>query len=193
MHCGPPDTSDAKNCVRLDRQYVRGDTAPSQESRHRNGPPARLRVSVHLSSSHQLDAVKRNLLSHSQARLAHPTIPQNGSPTNGQSIPQRQCVSESVLYVRIIFQWEGAVMTGEDTDGEVATQCRCSVEACAGSPHEDQARPPDEQMPGSSRGSQSAKRDEEATPTNPNIVVAKQWLCFLLGLICMVWGFSVSV
>jgi hypothetical protein len=82
-------------------------------------------------------------------------------------------------------------MTGEDTHGEVATQCRCSVEACtgiAGGPHEDQARPPDEQMPGPPRGGQSAKRDEETNLTNPNIAMAEQWLCFLLGLICMVCG-----
>jgi hypothetical protein len=33
------------------------------------------------------------------------------------------------------------------------------------------------------------RRDEEATtPTNPSIVALEQWLCFLLGVSCMVCG-----
>jgi hypothetical protein len=38
------------------------------------------------------------------------------------------------------------------------------------------------------RDTRSSESDEKAMPTSPNIVVAEQWLCFLLGLICMVCG-----
>jgi hypothetical protein len=39
------------------------------------------------------------------------------------------------------------------------------------------------------RHARSSERDEQAAlPTRPNIVVAEQWLCFLLGFICMACG-----
>jgi hypothetical protein len=75
-------------------------------------------------------------------------------------------------------------MTGEVKGEKAATQLRSPVEAQApigGNTHENQAR-----LTGSS------KENREATaPTNPTIVAAEQWLCFLLGLVCMacgVWG-----
>jgi hypothetical protein len=82
-------------------------------------------------------------------------------------------------------------MTAEDKDGKKTTQFRCLVEPCAGIgeiPHEDQARLPDEQTPGTLQAGQSAKGDEKMTSRNPNIIVAEQWLCLLLGLVCMVNG-----
>jgi hypothetical protein len=82
-------------------------------------------------------------------------------------------------------------MTGEDKDGKKATQFRCPVEPCAGIgeiPHEDQARLPDEQTPGTLQAGQSAKGDEKMTSRNPNVIVVEQWLCLLLGLVCMVCG-----
>lgn len=75
-------------------------------------------------------------------------------------------------------------MTGEVKDEKAATPFRSPVEAhapVAGNPHENQAR-----LTGSS------KRDRESTiSTNPTIVAVEQWLCLLLGLVCMacgVWG-----
>ena len=35
---------------------------------------------------------------------------------------------------------------------------------------------------------QNSKRDEKTTRRVPRTVVAEQWLCFLLGLICMICG-----
>src|SRR5258705_12000496 len=78
-------------------------------------------------------------------------------------------------------------MTGEDEDGKKTTL----VEASAGIaeiPHEDQARLTDEQTPGTLQAGQSAKGDEKMSSRNTNIVVAEQWLCLLLGLVCMVCG-----
>jgi hypothetical protein len=75
-------------------------------------------------------------------------------------------------------------MTGEVKGEKAVTQFRSPVEAhapIAGNPHENQTR-----LIGSS------KRNREAiTPTNPTIVAVEQWLCSLLGLVCMacgVWG-----
>jgi hypothetical protein len=76
---------------------------------------------------------------------------------------------------------EGVAMSGE-VGGETAlAEFRSSVEAradIAGSPREDQAPP-----------FGSLKRDGVATThTNPSIVAAEQYLCLLLGLICMACG-----
>ena len=74
-------------------------------------------------------------------------------------------------------------MTGEVKGEKAVARFRSPVDTRAG-------------IAGSARGDRvrherSSERDEEAVPTSPNIVVAEQWLCFLLGLICMVsagWG-----
>jgi hypothetical protein len=72
-------------------------------------------------------------------------------------------------------------MPGEVKGKKAATQFRSPVEAhadIAGKPHEDQARL-----------TSRSERDREATiPTNPTIVAVEQWLCLLLGLVCMVCG-----
>jgi hypothetical protein len=72
-------------------------------------------------------------------------------------------------------------MPGKVKGEKAATQSRSPVEAhadIAENPHEDQAR-----LTGRS------ERDREATtPTNPTIVAVEQWLCLLLGLVCMVCG-----
>jgi hypothetical protein len=75
-------------------------------------------------------------------------------------------------------------MAGEAKGEKAATQFRSPVEAhapIAGNPYENRAC-----LIGSS------KRNREATtPTNPTIVAVEQWLCSLLGLVCMacgVWG-----
>jgi hypothetical protein len=81
-------------------------------------------------------------------------------------------------------------MAGEDTDGK-ATQFGLPDETFAGivgSFHEDQVRIADERTQEPLRGGQNAKRDEGTTRTIPRIVVAEQWLCFLLGLICLICG-----
>jgi hypothetical protein len=82
------------------------------------------------------------------------------------------------------------VTTGEDADGET-TQFRLPDETIAGivgSFHKDHGRIADERTPEPRRGGQNAKRDEGTTCTIPRIVVAEQWLCFLLGLTCMICG-----
>jgi hypothetical protein len=72
-------------------------------------------------------------------------------------------------------------MSGEVKGETAVAQFRSPVEAradIAGSPREDQA-------PSVS----SSKRDGVATtPTNPSIVAAEQYLCLLLGLICVACG-----
>jgi hypothetical protein len=75
-------------------------------------------------------------------------------------------------------------MTGEEKGEKAVTQSRSPVGAhagIAGSLREDQARP-----------ARSSERDGEVTtPTKPSIVALEQWLCFLLGvscLVCGVWG-----
>jgi len=72
-------------------------------------------------------------------------------------------------------------MTGEEKGEKAVTQSRPPVDARAG-------------IAGIARGdrarhARSSERDEQAAmPTRPNIVVAEQWLCFLLGFICMACG-----
>jgi hypothetical protein len=63
-------------------------------------------------------------------------------------------------------------MTGEVKGEKAVARFRSPVDARAG-------------IAGSDR---SSERDEKAMPISPNIVVAEQWLCLLLGLICMVCG-----
>jgi hypothetical protein len=83
--------------------------------------------------------------------------------------------------VTYIFEWKGVVMTGEEKGDKAVTQSRLPVDARAG-------------IAGNARGdrarhARSSERVEHAAmPTSPNIVVAKQWLCFLLGVSCMVCG-----
>jgi len=78
-------------------------------------------------------------------------------------------------------------MTGEDTDVK-ATQFRGSDETLAGSFHKDHVRIAYDRTPEPRQGGQKTKRDEESTCIVPRIVVAEQWLCFLLGLICVICG-----
>jgi hypothetical protein len=87
------------------------------------------------------------------------------------------------------IQMEGkcAVMTGEDTDVE-ATQFRGSDGTPAGSFHKDHVRIADDRPPEPRRGGQNTKRDEGTNRVVPPIVVAEQWLCSLLGLICVICG-----
>ena len=88
------------------------------------------------------------------------------------------------------FEGACAVMTGEDTDGK-ATQFRRPDQTLAGlvgSFHKDHAGIADERTPEPRRRGQNTKRDDGSTRTIPRIVVAEQWLCFLLGLICGVCG-----
>jgi hypothetical protein len=89
-------------------------------------------------------------------------------------------------------------MIGEDTDREMTTQSHDSVEPCAipiGSRQDDQARRAAKQTRERLHGGQSARGNEETSAPNPNIGVAEQWLCFLLGLICVVcgiWGLCIK-
>jgi|ERR1700677_747837 hypothetical protein len=72
-------------------------------------------------------------------------------------------------------------MPGEAKGKKAATQFRSPVEAhtdIAGNPHENQAR-----LTGRSERNRKA-----TTPTNPTIVAVEQWLCLLLGLVCMLSG-----
>jgi hypothetical protein len=81
-------------------------------------------------------------------------------------------------------------MTGEDTAGK-ATQFRRPDQTLAGlvgSFHKDHAGIADERTPEPRRRDQNTKRDDGTTRTIPRIVVAEQWLCFLLGLICLICG-----
>jgi hypothetical protein len=72
-------------------------------------------------------------------------------------------------------------MTGEAKGEKAVIQSRSPVDARAG-------------IVGRARGdrarhARSSERDERAVmPTGPNIVVAEQWVCFLLGFICMACG-----
>ncbi|MCU1222161.1 MAG: hypothetical protein JWQ42_254 [Edaphobacter sp.] len=79
------------------------------------------------------------------------------------------------------------MMTGEDTDVK-AIQFRGSDETLAGSFQKNHVRIADDRTPEPRRGRQNTKRDERTTRIVPRIVVAEQWLCFLLGLICMICG-----
>jgi hypothetical protein len=81
-------------------------------------------------------------------------------------------------------------MTGEDTYVK-ATQFRRPDETLAGivgSVHKDPMRIADDRTPELRRGGQNTKRDKGTTRIVPRIVVAEQWLCFLLGLICTICG-----
>jgi hypothetical protein len=91
--------------------------------------------------------------------------------------------------VQIKFEGKGTLNTGENTDGKVAEFRRDETPAgIARSFHKDHARIAEELMPEPRSGGQSTKRDEETTRTIPRFVIAEQWLCFLLGLICMICG-----
>ena len=79
------------------------------------------------------------------------------------------------------------MMTAEYTDVK-ATQLRGSVETLAGTFHKDHVRIAYDRTPELRQGGQNTKRDVGTTRIVPRIVVAKQWLCFLLGLICMICG-----
>jgi hypothetical protein len=91
------------------------------------------------------------------------------------------------LFDPIQVEGKCAVMTGEDTDVK-ATQFRGSDETLAGSFHKDHVRIAYDRPPEPRRGGQNSKRDVGTTRIVPRIVVAEQWLCFLLGLICMICG-----
>jgi hypothetical protein len=86
------------------------------------------------------------------------------------------------LHVQIILEREYAVLI--DEDGETA-QFRRPDETLAGiacSFHKDHSHIAHE------RTSEVPRRDEGTSRTIPRIVVAEQWLCLLLGLICMIFG-----
>jgi hypothetical protein len=73
------------------------------------------------------------------------------------------------------------VITGEVNGENAAAQFGSPVEAyaeVARSPREDKKRP----------AGSTAADEEIPSHKNPTIVVAEQWLCFLLGFICMVCG-----
>jgi hypothetical protein len=93
----------------------------------------------------------------------------------------------STFFDSIQVEGKCAVMTGEDTDVK-AIQFRGSDETLAGSFHKNHVRIADDRTPEPRRGRQNTKRDERITRMVPRIVVAEQWLCFLLGLICMICG-----
>jgi hypothetical protein len=91
------------------------------------------------------------------------------------------------LFDPIQVEGKCAVLTGEDTDLK-ATQSRDSDETLAGSFHKDRVRIADDRPPEPRRGGQNTNKDEGTTRIVPRIVVAEQWLCFLLGLICVICG-----
>ena len=81
-------------------------------------------------------------------------------------------------------------MTGEDTDGKGAQFRRPdqTLAGFVGSFHKDHADIVDERTLEPRRRGQNTKRDDGTMRTIPRIVVAEQWLCFLLGLICVISG-----
>jgi hypothetical protein len=79
------------------------------------------------------------------------------------------------------------VMTAENTDVG-ATQLRGSVETLAGRFRKDHVRIAYDRTPEPRLGGQNTKRDEGTPRIVPRSVVADQWLCFLLGLICVICG-----
>jgi hypothetical protein len=91
------------------------------------------------------------------------------------------------LFDPIQVEGKCAVITGEDTAVK-ATQFRGSDEALAGSFHKDHVSIAYDWTPEPRRGTQNTKRGEGTTRIVPRIVVAEQWLCFLLGLICVICG-----
>src|SRR6202162_3853692 len=91
------------------------------------------------------------------------------------------------LFDPIQVEGKCAVMTGEDTDVK-ATQFRGSDETLAGTFHKDYVRIAYDRTPEPRRGGQNTKRDDGTTRIVPRVVVVEQWLCFLLGLICMICG-----
>jgi hypothetical protein len=92
-----------------------------------------------------------------------------------------------ILFDPIQFEGQLAVMTDEDTDVK-ATQFRGSDETLAGTFHNNHVPVAYDRTTEPRRRSQNAKTDTGATRIVPRIVVAEQWLCFLLGLICMICG-----
>jgi hypothetical protein len=79
-------------------------------------------------------------------------------------------------------------MTGGDGK---ATQFRRPDQTLAGlvgSFHKDHPGISDERTPEPRRRGQNTKRDDGPPRSIPRIVVAEQWLCFVLGLICLVCG-----
>jgi hypothetical protein len=78
-------------------------------------------------------------------------------------------------------------MTAEDTDVK-ATQLRGSDETLAGSFRQDHVRIAYDRTPEPRPRGQNTKRDEGSTRIVPRSVIAEQWLCFLLGLICVTCG-----
>src|SRR3984885_1628106 len=94
------------------------------------------------------------------------------------------------MYVQITFEGKCAVMAGEGTDRKVPQfrhpeRTRAGI---AGRFLKDHPRLADEPAPETRRRSRITKRDEVIPRAIPRIVVAEQWLCFLLGLICMICG-----
>lgn len=93
------------------------------------------------------------------------------------------------MYVQITYEGNYALMTGEGADGKAAQFGHADkARGVAGSFHKDHPRIAVEGTRETRRRSRITERDEVTTRTTPRIVVAEQWLCFLLGLICMICG-----
>jgi hypothetical protein len=92
-----------------------------------------------------------------------------------------------ILFDPIQVEGQLAVMTDEDTDVK-AIQFRGSDETLAGTFHKNHVPVAYYQTPKPRRRGQNAKRDAGTTRIVPRIVVAEQWLCLLLGLICVICG-----
>ena len=72
-------------------------------------------------------------------------------------------------------------MTGEVKSKNPVVQFGAPSEVCpdiARSPREDKKRP----------ASSSARDEEVPTPISPNIVAVEQWICLLLGFVCIACG-----
>ena len=79
-------------------------------------------------------------------------------------------------------------MTGGDGKATQFKRPDQTLAGLVGSFHKDRAGIADERTTEPQRRGQNTKRDDGITRTIPRIVVAEQWLCFLLGLICMICG-----
>ena len=80
-----------------------------------------------------------------------------------------------------------AVTSGEDTAVK-ATEFRGSDATLDDTFPKDHVRIAYDRTPEPRREGRHTKRDEGTTLIVPRIVIAEQWLCFLLGLICMICG-----
>jgi hypothetical protein len=104
---------------------------------------------------------------------------------------QRQIVSESVSYLSVLLKGIGADMADRETDGVVATRFRYWIEGHSGiaaKTHGNRALPASEHGKVATRKNETVEADEENAVANPRVVAMQQWICFLLGLICISCG-----